>query len=48
MINSYLNSYFNVKDYSIGGYKENEKQIDKLLELYSNRYIQFDGNSFKS
>ena len=65
-INSYLNSYLNVKDYSIGGYKENEieelcpsvitklnamnvpdlkkayreneKQIDKLLELYSNRY----------
>lgn len=65
-INNYLNSYLNVKDYSIGGYKENEieelcpsvitklnamnvldlkkayreneKQIDKLLELYSNRY----------
>ena len=65
-INSYLNSYLNLKDYSIGGYKENEieelcpsvitklnamnvldlkkaykeneKQIDRLLELYSNRY----------
>lgn len=65
-INNYLNSYLNVRDYSIGGYKENEieelcpsvitklnamnvpdlkkayreneKQIDKLLELYSNRY----------
>ncbi len=65
-INNYLNSYLNVKDYIIGGYKENEieelcpsvitklnamnvpdlkkayreneKQIDKLLELYSNRY----------
>lgn len=65
-INNYLNSYLSIKDYSIGGYKENEieelcpsvitklnamnvpdlkkayreneKQIDKLLELYSNRY----------
>ena len=65
-INSYLNAYLNLKDYSIGGYKENEieelcpsvitklnamnipdlkkaykeneKQIDILLELYSNRY----------
>ena len=65
-INNYLNSYLNLKDYSIGGYKENEieelcpsvitklnamnvpdlqkayreneKQINTLLELYSNRY----------
>lgn len=65
-INSYLGSYLNLKDYSIGGYKEreieelcpsvmtklnamnvpdlkkayreNEKQINTLLELYSNRY----------
>lgn len=65
-INNYLNSDLDLKDYSIGGYKENEieelcpsiitklnamnvpdlkkayreneKQIDKLLELYSNRY----------
>lgn len=65
-INNYLNSDLDLKDYRIGGYKENEieelcpsiitklnamnvpdlkkayreneKQIDKLLELYSNRY----------
>ena len=65
-INNYLNSYVNLKDYSIRGYseseidelcpsvipklnamnvpdlkktyRENEKQITKLLELYSSRY----------